>query len=154
MDSVFQTSTDQVIDESHEFSVSVLLHWSKTLRGSPPKAFLEKDTLKICGEFTGEHPCQRVISIKLLCTFFEITLWHGSSPVNLLHIFRTPFLKNTSGGLLLNPLQIGSHCPTESENKAFSNIIWSKDSWFTSLAQHKKWSFPLKVPSCKLRQHW
>ena len=26
---------------------------------------------------------------------------HGCSPVNLLHIFRTPFLKNTSGQLLL-----------------------------------------------------
>ena len=27
--------------------------------------------------------------------------WHGRSPVNLLHIFRTPFPKNTSGELLL-----------------------------------------------------
>ena len=26
---------------------------------------------------------------------------HGYSPVNLLHIFRTPFPKNTSDGLLL-----------------------------------------------------
>ena len=33
--------------------------------------------------------------------FIEITLWHGCSPVNLLHIFRTPFLKNTSRWLLL-----------------------------------------------------
>ena len=31
----------------------------------------------------------------------EITLCHGCSPVNLLHIFRTPFQKNTFGGLLL-----------------------------------------------------
>ena len=31
----------------------------------------------------------------------EITLWHGCSPVNLLHIFRTPFSRNTSGWLLL-----------------------------------------------------
>ena len=31
----------------------------------------------------------------------EITLRHGCSPVNLLHIFRTPFPKNTSGWLLL-----------------------------------------------------
>ena len=29
------------------------------------------------------------------------SLRHGCSPVNLLHIFRTPFSKNTSGGLLL-----------------------------------------------------
>ena len=45
-------------------------------------------------KFTGEHPCRSVIS-------FEITLRHGYSPVNLLHIFRTLFLKNTSGRLLL-----------------------------------------------------
>ena len=31
----------------------------------------------------------------------EITLLHGCSPVNLLHIFRTSFLKNTSRRLLL-----------------------------------------------------
>ena len=31
----------------------------------------------------------------------EIALRHGYSPANLLHIFRTPFLKNTSEGLLL-----------------------------------------------------
>ena len=31
----------------------------------------------------------------------EITLRHGRYPVNLLHIFRRPFLENTSGGLLL-----------------------------------------------------
>ena len=30
------------------------------------------------------------------CDFIEIALRHGCSPVNLLHIFRTAFLKNTS----------------------------------------------------------
>ena len=38
---------------------------------------------------------------KLLCNFIEITLQHGYSSVNMLHVFRTPFLKNTYGGLLL-----------------------------------------------------
>ena len=33
--------------------------------------------------------------------FIEITLRHGCSPVNLLHNFRTPFLKNTSERLPL-----------------------------------------------------
>ena len=32
----------------------------------------------------------------------QITLWHVCSPVNMLHIFRTPFLKNTYGWLLLD----------------------------------------------------
>ena len=31
----------------------------------------------------------------------DIALRHECSPVNLLHIFRTPFPKNTSGRLLL-----------------------------------------------------
>ena len=37
---------------------------------------------------------------ELLCNFIEITLRLGCSPVNLLHIFRTLFSKNTSGRLL------------------------------------------------------
>ena len=64
--------------------------------------YLGKGVMKICGKFTGEHPCRGTISIKLLSNFTEIALWHGCSPVNLLHIFRTPFPKNTSGGLLLD----------------------------------------------------
>ena len=60
-----------------------------------------RGVLKKCSKFTGEHPCRSVISIKLLCNFIEITLRRGCSPVNLLHIFRTPFPENNSGGLLL-----------------------------------------------------
>ena len=62
---------------------------------------LKKDVLKICSKFAGEHPYRSVISKKLLCNFIEIALRHGCSPVNLLHIFRTPFPRNTSGRLLL-----------------------------------------------------
>ena len=68
----------------------------------PPRGVPWKSVLKICSKFTGEHPCRSAISIKLLCNFIEIALRHGCSPVNLLHIFRTPFPKNTSGRLLLN----------------------------------------------------
>ena len=63
-------------------------------RSSHPQVFLGKGVPKICSRFTGEHPCQSVISI-------EITLRHGYSPVNLLHILRTPFPRNTSEWLLL-----------------------------------------------------
>ena len=63
--------------------------------------FCKKSVLEICSKFTGEHPCQSVISIKLLCTFIEITLRHGFSPINFLGIFRTPFPKNTYRWLLL-----------------------------------------------------
>ena len=37
----------------------------------------------------------------LLCNFIEIAFQHGCFAVNLLHFFRTLFLKNTSGRLLL-----------------------------------------------------
>ena len=62
---------------------------------------LGKSALKICSKFTGEHSCWSVISIKLQSNFIQITLRHGRSSVNLLYIFRRPFPKNTSGGLLM-----------------------------------------------------
>ena len=34
------------------------------------------------------------------CNFIELAPRHGCSPVNLLHIFKTPFLRNTFGWLL------------------------------------------------------
>ena len=46
----------------------------RSFRSRPPEVFLEKGVLKI---------------------------WHGFSPVNLLHNLRAPFNKNTSRGLLL-----------------------------------------------------
>ena len=70
-------------------------------RSSHSEVFLGKVVLKICSKFTGEHPCQSAVSIKLQSNFIEITLRHGCSPVNLLHIFRTPFLKNASEWLLV-----------------------------------------------------
>ena len=40
--------------------------------------------------------------VAMQSNFIEIALRHGCSSVNLLHIFRTPFLKNLSGRLLLD----------------------------------------------------
>ena len=57
--------------------------------------FLAKVVLKICSKFTGDTHAE------VQSNFTEITLWHGCSPVNLLHILRTLFLENTSGWLLL-----------------------------------------------------
>ena len=44
---------------------------------------------------------ERLVRPVFLVTLIEITLRHRCSLVNLLHIFRTPFYKNTSGGLFL-----------------------------------------------------
>ena len=70
-------------------------------RSSPSEVFEGKGVLKIQSKFTGEHPCRSTISIKLQSNFIETTLRHGCSPVNLQHIFRTPFPRNTFGLLLL-----------------------------------------------------
>ena len=63
-------------------------------RSNHPGVFLETGVLKIYSKITGEYLCQSAISIKLLCNFIEIILRHGCSPVKMMHIFRTPFLKN------------------------------------------------------------
>ena len=76
----------------------IFFSWMSSFRSSHPEVFLGKGVLKICSKFTGEHPCRSAIS----CTFIEIAFWHGCSPVNLLHISRTPYSKNTSGWLVLN----------------------------------------------------
>ena len=53
-----------------------------------------------------EAAVQRGVLIKrysenMQSNFIEITLQHGCSSVSLLHIFRTPYTKNTSGWQLL-----------------------------------------------------
>ena len=77
--------------------------WS--FRNSHPEVFLIKGVLKACSKFTGEKQSQSANSINLQNSFIEITVLHGCSPVNLLYIFRTPFLKSTSGLLLLKFLK-------------------------------------------------
>ena len=87
-----------MIDIIKKKSISTMLNLQK----QPSRGVLKKGILKKCSKFAVEHPCQSVISVKLLCNFIEIALQHRCSPVNLLHIFRTPFSKNTSEQLLLN----------------------------------------------------
>ena len=97
-------STDLTVNSSETEQES--LNYEETSnplnnRSSHPEVFLGKNVLKICSKFSGEHPHRSVISIKLQNNFMKITLRHGYFPVYLLHIFRTPSLRNTSGWLLL-----------------------------------------------------
>ena len=70
-------------------------HQSKIIfwyyRSSRPEVLFGKVVLKICSKYTGKHPCRSALR-------------HGCSPVNLKHIFRTPFPRNTSRWLLLTLL--------------------------------------------------
>ena len=97
-----------------------IFNFLRSYRNSRPEVFLREVVLKICSKFTGEHPCRSVISIKLLCKFIKIVLRHGSSPVNLLHIFRIPFPKNTSGRLFL---QLEAAVFYKKTQKLFRNLL-------------------------------
>ena len=132
------------------FSLLNVCHRQKVMlgsifRSSHPEVFLGKGILKICSKFTGEHPCRCEISIKLQSSFIEITLQNGCSPVNLLHIFRISFLKNTSGWLLLlfltklSFLRCCWHLFVPSQQWKQQNDVWNpfkvknKDTRMTSL---------------------
>ena len=83
--------------------------------------FCEKGVQKICIKFRGKHQWQGAISIKLFCNFIEISLFHGCSLVNLMHILRTPLPENSSGGLLLYPAtSLKERTPTQ----VFSDEFW------------------------------
>ena len=45
--------------------------------------------------------CEFIEIVLVQSNFIETALRHGFSPVNLLHIFKTPFLKNASEWLIL-----------------------------------------------------
>ena len=93
--------------------------------------------------------CQSVISIKLLCNFIEITLRHGCSPVNVLHIFKTSFSKNTSGGLLLQFLlwlevlcltlrRMFSACKTQKFDTHWKSVDWFLHTGTTAIITLKR----------------
>ena len=71
--------------------------------------------------------------------FVEITFRHGYSAVNLLHIFRTLFPKNTSGGLLLNNLDTKAALNTkitQVENKLpDTNILIKKTNYNAKITE-------------------
>ena len=66
----------------------------------PSRGILRERCSEICSKFTGELPCQSETAVKLQSYFIEITL----PPVELLHIFKTPFYKNTYRGMLLKQI--------------------------------------------------
>ena len=113
----------------HAEVITLILFVQYILWRSSPGAFLEKVVLNICSKFTGQHLCQSVISIN----FLDVTL---CSPVNLLHIFRTPFYNNTSGGMF-------QHFVKEVERKKIVIKLWELEirSIMLNLIPQKK--FPL-----------
>ena len=93
----------------------VLLHNLNKIKSCHPEVFLGKGVLKICIKFTEERPYWSAISIKLL------------------HIFRTHFPKNTSGGMLQD-LKI---CPFVDDTSLCILMNLSKDKDLKSLINWK-----------------
>ena len=114
----------------------------KLFRSSHPEVFLEKGVPKIYIKFTGEHPCQSVISIKLQSRFIEITLPHECSPLNLLHIFRTPFPRNTSEWLLLTISIVMQKKIINNEKNPREILIWQQ---ILELKNIKLYNFKLNL---------
>ena len=66
------------------------------------------------------------------CDFNKVRLQHGCSPVNLLHIFRTPFPKNTFGYLLVLLCLICSDFALYFAFLKFDEIAFSKTYFYRS----------------------
>ena len=78
---------------------SLTIHFK--LQKQPSRAVLRKRCSENMQQIYRRTPCRSAISIKLLYNFIEIGLQNGCSPVNLLHIFRISFPRNTFRRLLL-----------------------------------------------------
>ena len=68
----------------------------------------------------------------LQSNFIEIALRHGCSLANLLHIFRTPFPRNTSAAWLLLDYYLIIPCHNLTVNKPFKRSIraWCNESYY------------------------
>ena len=99
---------------------------------------------------------------KISYLIIEITLRHGCSLGNLLHIFRTPFTRNTSGWLLLynstfqialQPAKLGAVWNKQSFKNVISHVKEVFIKFFETLENCAKkklcsqLSFVLKLPS-------
>ena len=86
---------------------------------SKPKLHVEfVDNSNICVEHIHKQPPRGVLNKRCSQNMQQIyTLRHGCSPVDFLHIFRTPFSQNTSGWLLPHIGQKGFHLNKEGKDK-------------------------------------
>ena len=125
-----------------------------TNRSTLPEMFLGKGVLQIC---------RKIYRRTLMLNFIEITLWHRCSPVNLLHIFRTRFPKNTSRWLLLDKVRELSKIGKVQKSRVYlllriSRIIYllelciCKRDWALGSVSTQFWHFDSKAEIvCNLR---
>ena len=109
---LMQENTDQKNSEYGHFSRSVNLYLffsmllklfslepCRKFRSSHPQVFFYKWCSENMHKIYRRTPTPKY-DFNKVAKQLEIELWHESSPVNLQHIFATPFSKNISGVLL------------------------------------------------------
>ena len=119
------TDLSKTFDRLHHELLSAKLNPYDLLETAIQRCFYEKAFLKICSKFTGKQQCRSTTSTKLQSNFIEITLRHGWSIVNLLHISRTLFYIKTLEWLP----QIYSTCITINLWLLIKQKIKNKDWW-------------------------
>ena len=81
--------------KSHYLVVFSILFYEVCLQKQPSSGVLTKGCSENIQQIYRRTPMPKC---DLQSNFIEITLWYVCCPVNLLHIFRTPFPRSTSGG--------------------------------------------------------
>ena len=81
------------------------------IRKQTYKDFFQKRCSENMQQIFRRTPMPKCVFDKLLCNFIEITLRHGCSPVNLLHIFRTPTLGSLLEGLYMRFILVQNNDP-------------------------------------------
>ena len=123
---------------SNDFSYNLPSKLICIIQKQPPRGILKK----MCSENTQQIYMKTPMlkcdfnKVALQINFTEITLQHGCSPVTLLHIFRTPFLKGTLSGL-------GQFLATESPLKMVKNTFYfpSKALFILKMFKFLSWLF-------------
>ena len=93
---------------------------SSNLSKQPPRGVPRKRCSEKMQQIYSRRPMPKCDFNKVVCNVIEITLRYGRSPVNLLNIFRTPFLKNTCGWLLFKLLFSFPSFPVAFLTKAYN----------------------------------
>ena len=86
-------------NEHQTLKFKIKIHKNTAIRRQPPEVFNEKGFLKI-SQNSLENACARASFLK------KRRLWHKFFPVNFAKFLRIPFLQNTSGRRIQNPLKI------------------------------------------------
>ena len=107
---------------------------------TPPQVFLGKYVLKICSKFTEKHPCRSAISIKLLWNFIGIAFRHWC--VNLLHTFRTTFIRTPMQSCFSNWLSVDQR-----EQQRLNVIVFKYANYVCS---YKMWDVFEHAPQFKI----